>query len=122
MLTLAQRFKDFRFLQGILLKFFAYKKTMHKPITEKDFHQIISHTDSQVAEIDPKSIIQTVAEHYGVALKTLFENRRDNETVQARQMAMYLCRSMLGLSYPEAGQDFWWKRPQHGHVRGQKNR
>ncbi len=109
MLTLAQRFKDFRFLQGILLKFFAFKKTMHKNITEKDFQQIISHTDSKLSDIDPKLIIQTVAEHYGVPLKTLFESRRDNETVQARQMAMYLCRILLGLSYPELGRLFGGK-------------
>ena len=110
MLLLAQRFTDFRFLQGILLKMFAYRELVSKDIRDKDFRQILSHTEDRVCEPpSAKRIIEVVAEHFGIPIKEITGDKRHQEVVQARQVAMYLCRQMLGTSYPALGREFGGK-------------
>ena len=110
MLLLAQRFTDFRFLQGILLKMFAYRELVSKDIRDKDFRQILSHTEDRVCEPpSAKRIIEVVAEHFGIPIKEITGDKRHQEVVQARQVAMYLCRQMLGASYPTLGREFGGK-------------
>ena len=54
-------------------------------------------------------VIDTVCQHYQVSKKeVLGEDRRQNIAL-ARQVAMYLCRHMLGLSYPALGRSFGGK-------------
>lgn len=106
-LSLAQRFTDLRFLQGILLKFYAYKEFVNKTFTDRDFEQILSQTAGTARkQIRPEVIIETVAEHFEVDRKDLTGNRRHNRVVRARQLAMFLCRELIGSSYPALGRLF----------------
>lgn len=109
-LTLAQRFTDFRSLQGVLLKILAYKELMHRELDAASFEQILSHTqDGAVAAPEAEDILKTVAGHFGLPVKALRGNGRQKQMVMARQLAMYLCRSMLGASYPALGRLFGGK-------------
>jgi chromosomal replication initiator protein len=47
-----------------------------------------------------------VAEHFEVDRKDMIGNRRHNRVVRARQMAMFLCRELIGSSYPALGRLF----------------
>lgn len=106
-LTLAQRFSDLRFLQGILLKFYAYKEFVNKTFTNKDFEQILAQTTgSNKKHIRPELILDTVAEHFDVDKKELVGSRRHHKLVRARQVAMFLCRELIGSSYPSLGRLF----------------
>jgi len=106
-LTLAQRFTDLRFLQGILLKFYAYKEFVNKAFTDRDFEQILAQTAGTAKKhIRPDLILDTVSEHFEVDRKDLVGNRRHHQVVQARQVAMFLCRELIGSSYPALGRMF----------------
>lgn len=106
-LTLAQRFNDLRFLQGILLKFYAYKEFVNKTFTDKDFEQILTQTaGSSKKNMRPDLILDTVSEHFDVDRKEIVGSRRHHKLVRARQVAMFLCRELIGSSYPSLGRLF----------------
>ena len=46
-------------------------------------------------EVTPALIVNTVAEHFHVSVDDIRSNKRNNEIVVPRQIAMYLCREML---------------------------
>ena len=106
-LTLAQRFTDLRFLQGILLKFYAYKEFVNKTFTDRDFDQILSQTAGSIKKhVRPDVVLDMVCEHFSVERSDLTGSRRHHNVVRARQVAMYLCRELIGNSYPSLGRLF----------------
>lgn len=109
-LTLAQRFQNFRALGGILIKLLAFRELVRRDISARDFEQILSNTEERdQPQITVDVVIDTVCQHYQVSRKdVLGEDRRQNIAL-ARQVAMYLCRHMLGLSYPALGRSFGGK-------------
>ncbi|SNR86453.1 chromosomal replication initiator protein DnaA [Humidesulfovibrio mexicanus] len=109
-LTLAQRFQNFRALGGILIKLLAFRELVRRDISARDFEQILSNTEERdQPKITVDVVIDTVCQHYQVSKKdVLGEDRRQNIAL-ARQVAMYLCRQMLGLSYPALGRSFGGK-------------
>lgn len=109
-LTLAQRFTDFRYLQGILLKLFAFKELVKKELTQKDFQHILSNTEEKATDdLTPKKIMSVVSEHFNIHVKDLTGSKRHQNIAQARQVAMFLCRTMLNTSYPSLGRAFGGK-------------
>ena len=109
-LTLAQRFQNFRALGGILIKLLAFRELVRKDISARDFEHILSNTEEHdQPQITSDVVIDTVCQHYQVNRKdVLGEDRRQNIAL-ARQVAMFLCRHMLGLSYPALGRTFGGK-------------
>ncbi len=109
-LTLAQRFQNFRALGGILIKLLAFRELVRRDISARDFEQILSNTEERdQPQITVEMVLDTVCLHYQVSKKdVLGEDRRQNIAL-ARQVAMYLCRNMLGLSYPALGRAFGGK-------------
>lgn len=109
-LTLAQRFQNFRALGGIMVKMVAFRELVRKDISARDFEQIIMNTEERdQPAISAEVIISVVCEHYQVSQKdVLGEDRRQNIAL-ARQVSMFLCRQLLGLSYPALGRAFGGK-------------
>lgn len=106
-LTLAQTFADLRFLQGILLKFYAFKEFVHKDFTDRDFSQILSQSASPpVQNVTPEAVIDTVARHFEVEVRDLAGAKRHHRIVRARQLAMFLIRDLMGSSFPALGRLF----------------
>jgi len=107
---LCQRFPDFRNLQGVLTKLGAYRELMNREVTERDFEQILAHSDdSQGSSLSSDIVLEVVAEHFNLAIKDITGGKRHQKIVQARQIAMFLCRQMLGSSYPSLGRIFGGK-------------
>lgn len=110
MLQLAQRFRELRHLSGILLKVVAFSSVVNRPINERDLEQIISHTEGTSGHaLTPDEIIDTVALHFGVTPRDITGAKRQQNIVQARQVAMFLCRELLGSSFPALGRIFGGK-------------
>lgn len=59
--------------------------------------------------LTPQLIVSIVGEHCGVPAKEILGEKRRPDLVQARQLAMYLCRELLGHSYPVIGRMFGGK-------------
>ncbi len=109
-LNLAQRFTDFRYLQGILLKLFAFKELVKKELSQKDFEHILANTEEKATDdLTPKKIMGVVSEHFNLRISDLTGSKRHQHIAQARQLAMYLCRKMLNTSYPALGRAFGGK-------------
>ena len=60
-------------------------------------------------KITPMDIKRSVADFYGVKVEDLSAKRRDAAIAVPRQMAMYLCRIMTELSFPDIGVQFGGK-------------
>ena len=57
-------------------------------------------------EITTDEIIETVADYFGLSVDNLRGPLRSRVTINARQVAMYLCRELTDLSLPRIGQAF----------------
>ena len=110
MLTLAQRHHDFRSLQGLLVKFQAFRELLKRDISEAIFENILGRSqDEQTARTTPAVILEQVGKRFDLDAKTILGSKRNKEIVLARQVAMFLCREELGLSYPALGRLFGGK-------------
>ncbi|MGE9984739.1 helix-turn-helix domain-containing protein [Desulfovibrio sp. SGI.169] len=105
LLYLAQRCSQFRLLQGLLLKVEAFAAMHGRDITPADMENIVR---TGGAEKTPgcREILNEVARGLNLRAEDILGARRRPELVLARQLAMYLCRQKLGLSYPELGRAF----------------
>jgi len=105
MLLLTRRCEHLRYLSGVLLKIAAYKKLTQREIEKQDIEKILQHAGGQ-RTVTPHDIIRRVASHFSLPPEEITGNKRNPSLVLARQMAMYLCRAILGTSYPAIGQIF----------------
>ena len=62
--------------------------------------------DSGGPEITSATIMAATAEYFGLSLDDLCGTSRSRVLVNARQIAMYLCRELTDLSLPKIGQTF----------------
>ncbi|MFW5500553.1 MULTISPECIES: DnaA ATPase domain-containing protein [unclassified Maridesulfovibrio] len=109
-LTLSQRFQDFRYLQGIIIKLSAFRELVRKNMDDRDFEHILSNTEEKADEtLTPEYVIESVASHFNLKPADLTGSKRHKMTAHARQVAMYLCRELLGISYPALGRTFGGK-------------
>lgn len=107
---LCQRFPDFRNLQGVLVKLSAFRDLMNREVTDKDFEQILAHTDdNNGTTLTPDVVITVISAHFGLSVKEITGGKRHQKVVQARQIAMFICRQLLGSSYPSLGRIFGGK-------------
>jgi len=107
-LLLAQRFGDMRLLEGTLLKLLAYSDLVSPHITDEEFEKILHYTAAHppTSAVRPEDIIRIVSETCAVPQEDILGQGRRREVAWARQVAMYLCRKLLRLSYPELGRLF----------------
>lgn len=105
LLFLAQRCAQLRLLQGLLLKVEAFCAVHGRSLTPADLENIVR---TGGAERPPgcREILGEVARGLNLRVEDILGGKRRPDLVLARQLAMYLCRQKLGLSYPELGRAF----------------
>ena len=99
---------NIRELEGALNKLIAYSNLERKDIkaiTVEIAGEVLRDIllPDEKREVTPELIIQTVAEHYGITMADIAGNKRNNEIVIPRQIAMYLCRKMTDASLKNIG-------------------
>lgn len=97
--------KNIRELEGVLNKVVFYTQYKGKNADSKKLEEIINET----IQVSPKNIttqeiIKTVAEFFEVPVSDLIDRSRKKEVVEPRQIAMYLLRDILKLSFPHIGE------------------
>jgi chromosomal replication initiator protein len=108
--TLASRFEGFRQLEGVLLRIEAFRRLSGKELSDAEFARHIRLSEDQaLPEVTPERIIAVCAEHFGLPAADITGQSRRKELVFARQAAMALCRTLLGMSYPALGKAFGGK-------------
>ena len=108
LLLLAQRCHNFRHLNGVILKIAAFRSLSHESLKLEDIQNILRSSGEQ-ARLSHENIIRTVSQHLSVSEKDIMGVRRQAACVRARQICMYLCRELLGESYPALGRIFGGK-------------
>ncbi|MDO4573092.1 MAG: chromosomal replication initiator protein DnaA [Clostridia bacterium] len=92
---------NIRELEGSLTRVVAYSMLRRRPLTLELCVEALKDLlpDVKKKDVTPQLIKETVADFYSVSVDSLLSERRDREIVLPRQVAMYLCHSMLGLPY-----------------------
>lgn len=99
---------NIREIEGAYNKIVAYTSLMHMPITVETAQKVLSDmgNDIKTRTITYEGIIKVVADHYNVKQDELFNKKRTQNIAFPRQVAMYLCRELVDLSYPRIGELF----------------
>jgi chromosomal replication initiator protein len=99
---------NIRELEGALIRVVAFgslnKQEIDLKMAEIVLKDLISESDRP--EITATTIMAVTSEYFGVSLDDLTGASRTRVLVQARQIAMYLCRELTELSLPKIGQTF----------------
>ena len=106
---LAKNIKDnIRVMEGALVKLLAYSSLFLMPITldlaRKVLKETLGRDDIKVLNIE--DIIRGVSGATNVSENKLISRGRTMEVAQARQIAMYLCRELVGTSLGDIGLHF----------------
>lgn len=98
--------KNLRELEGVLNRIIFYQQTKNQEITVKIAEQIVSeNVQSPIQQnLNPAQVIKAVAEFFDVPTNDLIGRGRKKEIVEPRQVAMYLLRDVLDLSFPFIGE------------------
>ncbi len=97
--------RGLRELEGILNKILFYQDVKNINITPKLVEDIINEIIQQPSKnINPNQVIRAVADFYEISVTDLIGRSRKQEVVEPRQIACYLLRNMLSLSYPYIGE------------------
>jgi chromosomal replication initiator protein len=97
--------KNVRELEGVLKKIIFYEQYKKEKIDNKKLDEIINEaTQVYSKNITPNDIIKAVADFYEIPQNELTERSRKQEVVEPRQIAMFLLRDILKLSYPHIGE------------------
>jgi chromosomal replication initiator protein len=96
-----------RELEGRLNRVLAFSSLTGKPVSvelaRETLRDILGRDENRAV---PSEILKTVASHYGLRLSDLKAKTNAKPIAFPRQVAMYLCRRLTGLSYPEIGRLF----------------
>ena len=97
---------NIRELEGVFNKIVARASLTHSPITIELAEKIINefkYENEKVISCD--FIKETVAKYFSISKDDLAGNKRSNDIAFPRQIAMFLCREIANMSYPQIGVD-----------------
>ena len=99
---------NIRELEGALNRVVAYSSLTNKEIStelaEEALKDILSQKSNRV--LTPSLIMNVVGKYFNIKPEEFKTQKRNREISFPRQIAMYLCREMAGLSLPKIGDEF----------------
>jgi chromosomal replication initiator protein len=97
-----------RELEGALIRVTAYASLNRAPVDLALAEEVLKDfiPDAGRPEITADQIMEHTSEYFGVTVDDLTGQSRSRVLVNARQVAMYLCRELTDLSLPRIGQAF----------------
>lgn len=97
---------NIRELEGAINSIIGQSKIKGKILTINEIREILKKNAKPVKTVTFSDIIKAISAFYDIHEKFLFEKTRKKEIVKPRQIAMYLLREDLNISYPYIGQKF----------------
>lgn len=103
--VIAKRVKrNIRELEGVLNKVLFQQEKKREEMDVKTVEEIIDRSVRSLAKpVSEAQIMQAIIEFYNIHTDELLGRSRRKEVVEPRQIAMYLLRDILNLSYPYIG-------------------
>jgi chromosomal replication initiator protein len=107
-LFIAERVRsNIRELEGHLNRVTAYSSlTAHSidmDLTKEALRDLLANENKPIS---PQEILRVVAGHYGIKVTEMKSKSNSRPIAYPRQVAMYLCKALTDLSYPEIGKLF----------------
>jgi chromosomal replication initiator protein len=107
-LYIASKIKsNIRELEGALVRLVAYASLHGTEITlglAQDTLREILNTDEKAITIE--MIQKTIADYYGMRVQDLKSRNNSKSVALPRQISMYLCKRITGMSLPQIGREF----------------
>ena len=98
---------NIRELEGVFNKIVARASLTHIPITIELAENVINEFISKKEKVISSEFIQdVVSKYFSIDKKDLAGNKRSNDVARPRQIAMYLCREVANMTFPQIGIDF----------------
>ena len=98
---------NIRELEGVFNKIVARASLTHSPITIELAENVINEFIFKKEKVISSDYIQeTVSKYFSIDKKDLAGDKRSNDVAFPRQIAMYLCREVANMSFPQIGEDF----------------
>jgi chromosomal replication initiator protein len=102
--------KNVRELEGMLIRLGAFSSLQNVPITlEMAKENLKDILGDRHKEVTVELIQKSVVDYFDLKLAELKSDKRLKNIVQARQIAIWLCRDMTKASYPDIGLKFGGK-------------
>ncbi|MFC6704689.1 chromosomal replication initiator protein DnaA [Flexivirga alba] len=99
---------NIRELEGALIRVTAYASVSNQHVTEELAGRVLKDLmpSTGSGQISATAIMRQTAKYFGLSVEELCGSSRSRTLVNARQIAMYLCRELTDLSLPKIGQQF----------------
>ncbi len=98
---------NIRELEGVFNKIVAVASLNNTPITRELAEKTLDDFKNEKDKVISSEFIkETVAKYFSINKDDLSGNKRSNDIAYPRQIAMYLCREVANMSYPQIGNDF----------------
>jgi chromosomal replication initiator protein len=107
-LYIASKIKsNIRELEGALIRLVAFASLRESeitlPLAQETLREIL-HTDEKAITIE--MIQKTIADYFGMRVQDLKSKNNSKAVAVPRQICMYLCKRVIGLSLPHIGREF----------------
>ena len=99
---------NIRELEGALIRVAAYASLTRSELSLELAQQVLQTLlpDTREARVTSDLVVSVAADYYDVTPEEICSSSRSRPLVNARQMAMYLCRELTDLSLPKIGERF----------------
>ncbi|MBD2760648.1 chromosomal replication initiator protein DnaA [Yimella sp. cx-573] len=99
---------NIRELEGALIRVTAYSSVSKQPVTVESASQVLKDlmVGNSAGQITIPLVMDTAAEYFDVTVDDLCGSSRSRALVNARQIAMYICRELTDESLPQIGRHF----------------
>lgn len=97
--------RNIREIEGILNKIIFYQEVKNIELTIKIVEEIIDNIIQQSSKnITGNQVVKAVADFYELSIPELINRSRKKSVVEPRQIAAFLLRDLLSMSYPDIGE------------------
>lgn len=105
---IADRIKtNIRELEGVFKRVVALKGLLQEEITMDSVLKVLKdYTDDGKIILTPEYIVEYCSNFYNIDPTKLYSTSQKKDICNVRQIAFYLCKEILDLSYPRIGQVF----------------
>ena len=99
---------NIRELEGALTRVVAFSSLTARPMTVELAQDVLKDVfpQGEAPEVSIERIQTTVSERFGLSMEELCGDRRSQNIVYPRQVAMYLSRELTDASLPKIGREF----------------
>jgi chromosomal replication initiator protein len=94
---------NIRELEGILNSILCNVNIKGRDLTLPEIRSIIQHNTRPTKSVSPEEVLRAVSQYYEIPESAIYEKTRKKDVVKPRQIAMFLMREDLGVSYPSIG-------------------